>query len=114
MFSLTKSCCTEAHGTSGFIGIDRAYRVARVLTAEFLVITLVALIWATSAHGQVLYGSIVGDVSDPNGAAVPGAKVEVVNLGTRATKSTKTDDSGSFSLTDLTPGVYSLTVSAAS
>ena len=121
MFSFTKSCCTKAPGTShdkavvaGLAGIDRVYRVARALTAEILVITLAAFIWATSAHGQVLYGSMVGNVTDPNGAAVPGAKVEVVNLGTRATRSTTTDSSGSFSFTDLTPGTYNLTVTASS
>lgn len=121
MFSLTKSCCTKAHEISDrktvetdFIGLDRISRVARVLTAQILVVTLAAFIWTTSAHGQVLYGSIVGNVTDPNGAAVPGAKVEAVNLGTKATKSTTTDENGSFSLTDLTPGTYSVTVSAAS
>src|SRR5262245_11675662 len=121
MFSLTTSCCTQAHVTNdgktaktGYIGIDRVYRVARVLTAEILVVTLAAFIWATSAHGQVLYGSMVGNVTDPNGAAVPGAKVEAVNLGTRATKGTTTDENGSFSLSDLTPGLYNVTVSAAS
>jgi len=121
MFSLRESCCTKRHGTSddkaaetGFIGIDSVYRVARVLTAEILVMTLAAFIWATSAHGQVLYGSMVGNVTDPNGAAVPGAKVEAVNLGTRAIKGTTTDENGSFSLTDLTPGLYNVTVSAAS
>jgi Carboxypeptidase regulatory-like domain/TonB dependent receptor-like, beta-barrel len=116
MFCLTTSCCTEAHRKSDgkAAGIDRPYRVVRVLTSEILVITLAVFIWTTSAHGQVLYGSMVGNVTDPNGAAVPGAKVEAVNVGTRASKSTTTDENGAFSLTDLTPGTYSVTVSAAS
>ncbi len=120
MFSLTTSCI-KAYGASDgkaagadSIGFNRLYRVASVLAAEVFVITLAALIWATSAHGQVLYGSMVGNVTDPNGAAVPGAKVEVVNLGTRAIKGTTTDDNGSFSFTDLTPGIYNVTVTAAS
>lgn len=108
MFSLTMSCWAKAHGSARFD------RLARVLTAEILVVTLAALIFAASAYGQVLYGSLVGNVTDPNGAAVPGAKVEVVNLGTRALKSTTTDENGSFSFTDLTPGTYNLTVAAAS
>src|SRR4030095_9520524 len=89
-------------------------RGARAQSAEILVMGLVAFMWATSAHGQVLYGSMVGNITDPNGAAVPGAKVEAVNLGTRATKSVTTDDNGSFSFTDLTPGTYNVTISAAS
>ncbi len=121
MSSLTKSCCTEAQGRSdsksaetGFSGIARTFRVARVRISQILVFTLAAFIWSTSANGQVLYGSVVGNVTDPNGAAVPGAKVEVVHVGTHATKSTTTDDNGSFSITDLTPGSYTVTVSAAS
>src|SRR4051794_23217352 len=108
MFCLTTSCCTEAHRKSDgkAAGIDRPYRVVRLLTSEILVITLAVFIWATSAHAQVLYGSMVGNVTDPNGSAVPGAKVEAVNVGTRASKSTTTDENGSFSLTDLTPGTY--------
>src|SRR5262245_7760585 len=120
MFSLTRSS-TRTHATTNgdaqeidFGDIRRVWRVARALTAEILVITLVAFIWVTRVHGQVLYGSMVGNVTDPNGAAVPGAKVEVVNVDTRATKSTTTDDSGSFSFPDLTPGIYNVTVSAAS
>src|SRR6266576_2898456 len=120
MSSFTESCCTKAHEiTKGQAaetgsGIARVYRVARVITAQVLVVTLAAFILVTSAHGQVLYGSMVGNVTDPNGSAVPGAKVEVVNLGTRATKSITTDENGSFSFTDLAPGTYNVTVSAAS
>ena len=121
MFSLTKCCSIRAHkktrgnaDDSDFIATGRTWRVVRALSAEILVMGLVAFMWSASVQGQVLYGSMVGNVTDPNGSAVPGAKVEVVNLGTRATKSTTTDDSGSFSLTDLTPGVYNVTVSAAS
>jgi len=121
MFSLTKCCSIRAHRkTQGkaddcdFITGGRVRRVVRTLSAEILVMGLVAFIWANSAHGQVLYGSMVGNVTDPNGAAVPGAKVEAVNLGTRATRSVTTDENGSFSFTDLTPGSYNVTVSAAS
>src|SRR6476620_11551191 len=121
MFSLTKCCRIRAHRkTQGnaddcdFIATGRARRLGRALSAQILVMGLVAFIWASPAHGQVLYGSMVGNVTDPNGAAVPGAKVEAVNRGTRATKSVTTDENGSFSFTDLTPGIYNVTFSAAS
>jgi len=121
MLTLTTPRYTKARGTSegqaaetSFVGIDRVYRLVWLQTAGILAITLAAFIWATSAHGQVLYGSMVGNVTDPHGAAVPGAKVQAVNLGTRATKSVTTDENGSFSFTDLTPGLYNVTVSAAS
>src|SRR2546426_8471648 len=83
--------------------------------ASFVVPLVLSLLRApTATQAQVLYGSLVGHVTDPNGAAVPGAKVEVVNVGTQATKSTTTDEDGTYSVTDLVPGVYNVTVTAAS
>ena len=70
MFSFRKSCRARTHGTSyddaqkiNFVAIRRVGSVARALTAEILLITLAACIWTSSAHGQVLYGSIVGNVN---------------------------------------------------
>src|SRR2546425_10507076 len=86
----------------------------RRLAAAVLLTVLTVLIAPTTSRAQVLYGSLVGHVTDPNGAAVPGAKVEVVNVSTQATKSTTTDEDGAYSVTDLVPSVYKLTVAAAS
>src|SRR3954469_1237762 len=112
----TNACRTNDGETDGadFSGIDKVCRVVPVLTSQFVVLLFALCVWTTSAHGQVLYGSMVGNVTDPNGAAVPGAKVEVVNVGTKATKIVTTDENSFFSFTDLTPGAYNLTVSAAS
>ncbi len=70
------------------------------------------LIWLPRAGGQVLYGSLTGNVTDPSGAAVPGAHVEAVNQGTNVKRDTTTDSSGVYRFTDLQPGVYTVTVSA--
>jgi hypothetical protein len=83
-------------------------------TGLALLAALTLCLTATASHAQVLYGSVVGNVTDPNGHAVPGAKVEAVSPSTQTTKSTVTDDNGSYSLTDLTPGIYNVTVTAAS
>src|SRR2546426_9170556 len=92
-----------------------AARVALGRFASFVVLLVLSLLLAPSAtQAQVLYGSLVGHVTDPNGAAVPGAKVEVVNVSTQAAKSTTTDEDGGYSVTDLAPGVYNVTVTAAS
>ena len=45
-------------------------------------------------YSQVLYGSLTGNVSDPSGAAVPGAKVEAVNDATSTSRQTTTDERG--------------------
>jgi hypothetical protein len=63
---------------------------------------------------QVLYGSLVGTVTDPNGAAVSGAKVELTNIATGAVSSTTTDDNGSYKINDLQVGTYKVTITGAS
>jgi hypothetical protein len=63
---------------------------------------------------QVLYGSLTGNVTDDTGAAVTGAKVELLNVGTAAAKSVITDERGGYVFSDLQAGLYKLTISASS
>jgi hypothetical protein len=56
--------------------------------------------------------AIVGMVTDPSGAAAPGATVTATSTETGAKRSTTTDDSGHFSLPQLKPGLYKVTVEA--
>jgi hypothetical protein len=53
---------------------------------------------------------ISGRVSDPGGAVVPGAQVQVTNTDTNAVKTTKTGDDGSYILPALAVGPYRLEV----
>ena len=59
---------------------------------------------------QSTTGTIQGAVTDPQGAAVPGAIVEIKNLETNATRTLTTDDDGLFAALALQPGAYSVTV----
>jgi hypothetical protein len=63
------------------------------------------------AQGQALYGSIVGNVTDTQGATVPGATVTATNTGTGLKLETVTDASGDYTFRNLLPGVYDLTAS---
>lgn len=63
-------------------------------------------------QAQVLYGSLTGNLTDASGAAVPGAKVEALNVATGIAKQTVTDDRGSYLFGDLQPGVYKVSISA--
>jgi hypothetical protein len=58
------------------------------------------------AAAQVLYGSIVGDVKDSSGAAMPGATVLVTNNNTGFKREAVTDGVGHFNLFDLPAGSY--------
>ena len=63
-----------------------------------------------AAFAQVLYGSLVGNVTDPNGAVVPGAAVTATDQGTGIAKTTTTNPAGSYQFVDLQPGVYTVKV----
>jgi Carboxypeptidase regulatory-like domain/TonB dependent receptor-like, beta-barrel len=59
---------------------------------------------------QVLYGSLVGNVSDSTGAAIPGATVTVTNTGTGVTHDATSDAIGAYRFPTLQPGTYTVTV----
>src|SRR6516164_2945187 len=82
--------------------------------ARVLVLGVALMLAATASQAQILYGSVVGNVSDPNGHAVPGARVEATNVGTRESKNTTTNDNGEYSFSHLQVGVYKLTITKTS
>ena len=64
------------------------------------------------ARAQVLYGSLVGTVTDASGAALAGAKVTALADQTGASQEAVTDSSGIYRFTSLLPGTYKVTISA--
>ncbi|MBI3668292.1 MAG: TonB-dependent receptor [Acidobacteria bacterium] len=76
----------------------------------FLLSLCVVLIAEGVARAQVNTADLSGEVTDPQGLAVPGAKVSVKNLATGAVRSATTDDSGRYRLVGLPPGRYELTI----
>jgi hypothetical protein len=60
--------------------------------------------------GQSEKGSIVGVVTDPTGAVVPGAEVTITNLGTKTSQSLKTNSEGIYEVPFLNPATYMVTV----
>lgn len=73
-------------------------------------LAFVLLASTVSLHGQTTNGSIQGTVTDPSGAAVGGASVKGRNLDTGLTITTLTTDAGLYSLANLPPGRYSVTI----
>ena len=63
-----------------------------------------------SLRAQTTNGSIQGTVTDPSGAAIGGASVTGRNLDTGLTITTVTTDAGLYSLANLPPGRYSVTI----
>jgi hypothetical protein len=75
-------------------------------------VAIILLMSAVSLHGQTTNGSIQGSVTDPNGGAIPGARVTARNLDTGLTQKTTTTQAGIYSLPNLPPGRYAITVEA--
>src|SRR5579862_8496162 len=67
---------------------------------------LLCSLWAPGAMAQAVYGSILGTVTDPTGAAVNGAKVTVTSQTKNVSTDTTTNESGNYSVTHLIPDVY--------
>lgn len=68
--------------------------------------------FAFPAFGQTNKGTIAGTVTDPNGAAVKGAKVTATNTATGESREATTGDEGTYVMPALDPGLYKITVDA--
>jgi hypothetical protein len=73
--------------------------------------TAMLALTASASFAQILYGSIVGVVKDPQGATVPGATVTIVNKETNLTKEAVTDAEGAFNIVNVAPGPYDVKAS---
>jgi len=76
--------------------------------ATFLLLILVA-----PALPQSTFGTILGSVKDPAGAAMVGVKIVVTNEGTNIARETVTDSTGNYDVTHLNPGPYRVSAEAA-
>ena len=91
----------------------RAHTPGLVLSCSLALPLMASLGLPPVAHAQVYYGTIVGNVTDPSGAAVPGASVTVVNKGTNTKFTAKTTGQGSYSVAQLPVGTYEVDVESA-
>jgi len=67
---------------------------------------------AKRSRAQVLYGSVVGTVTDQSGAVLPNAKVTITNDTTGLKREATTDTTGSYRMLDLPEGTYTIEVAA--
>lgn len=68
------------------------------------------LLASFAAHAQSFYGSIVGTVTDVTGAVVPDATITATNVGTAEKVTAHTDSGGKFTLVNLLPATYTLSI----
>src|SRR5690348_15343259 len=69
------------------------------------------LLLATAAFGQIDRGTIKGSVTDPSGAVIPDAKIQIVQTNTNSTIDLATDSQGLYNAPNLPAATYRITVS---
>jgi len=75
-----------------------------------LSVLLCLLLASASLLAQTFRGTILGSVTDPQGAVVAGAKVTVHNVNTGLERTTETSADGSYSIPELPIGTYTVSV----
>jgi len=88
------------------------FRIAvRVIKPVILAVSLLLMILGCSiVRAQVLYGSITGTVADKTGAVVPNVSVTITNQATGAIRTEKASGVGIYTILDVLPGTYSLSI----
>ena len=84
----------------------------RLLVGLLLACCMVLGLAAPRASAQAVYGSILGTVTDPQGAAVAGAKVTVTSITKNISDETTTNESGNYTVTHLIPDTYKVKIEA--
>src|SRR6202166_4283314 len=73
---------------------------------------LICVLASVHVWGQAIStGTIQGAVTDPAGAVVAGATVTLTEAATNTSRDEVTNDSGRYTLANIPPGVYDLTIS---
>ncbi len=78
-----------------------SYLLSKLLAACVLLVAFSGLAFSQEA-------TIVGSVTDPSGAVIPGAKVVITNTDKNQSTDAVTNDSGNFVAPSLTIGHYSV------
>lgn len=79
---------------------------------RMIICAFTCLALSLTALAQLPTSTLNGTIKDPQGAVVAGSQVVITNAATGASRQATTGSDGSFSITDLTPGDYSVRVTA--
>ena len=83
-------------------------RKNRFTRVAFLLTLLLGWLAPEPGQAQVLYGSIVGNITDPSGAPIPGVLINIANRETNQVRQTVTNDAGAYSLPTVATGTYEI------
>ena len=71
---------------------------------------LVVPLGSDRLRAQILYGTLVGNVTDGTGAVIPGAQVTITNEGTAVTREGEANAAGAYQFPTLATGTYRVEV----
>ncbi len=91
------------------MGLNSSRRHSR-LGIWLLAFLIVAGLNVESANSQILYGGLVGNVTDESGAAIPGAQINITHDETGATRAGESNAAGGYSFSTLATGNYTIEV----
>lgn len=80
----------------------------RAIIGSLMVLSAMAV--SETSFGQGITGSVTGTVTDSSGASLSGATVTVHQIDTNSNRTVTTSDVGSYTVTQLAPGRYSVKV----
>ncbi len=83
---------------------------SKLLTFALLLICFLG--FSSRASAQVLYGTLLGNVTDPSSSGVPAVRVVVTNTATGQNREMRTDERGFYAFRDLQQGTYRVLVTA--
>jgi outer membrane receptor protein involved in Fe transport len=82
----------------------------RSQSGRAVVAAALAIFFLVSAHAQTSRGTVTGLVTDPSGAAIANAEVELTNQQTNVKRSTQSNASGFYRFDAVDPGEYTVAV----
>ena len=83
---------------------------SKASTYMMILLLLAPFTFVSNLRAQIAQGAIVGSVTDPSGAVVPGASVSATNVATGVVSRTTTTSVGYYDFPVLPAGTYTVTV----
>lgn len=75
-----------------------------------LALALMVTLGSQPLQAQILYGTLVGNVTDSTGAVIPGAQVTITNEGTGVTREGEANAAGGYQFPTVSTGTYRVDV----
>ncbi len=76
-----------------------------------MILAALVVLLATAVVAQTFRGTILGTVTDASGAVISGASVKIHNVNTGQDRATQTSADGSYAVSELQIGTYTVTIS---